>query len=76
MQRETLENGNLYLETKHAGILITTDWRGIINVNSRDYGYYQFTFTKEQLDEYWNIEAKKSVMEWKYNQFIKWIENL
>ena len=73
--RETLENGNLYLEKPHAWLLITTDWRWIINVNSRDYGYHQFIFSKEQLEQYGEIERQKQEMVWKYNELIKWLSD-
>jgi hypothetical protein len=73
--REHLENGNLYLEKPHAWLLITTDWRWIINVNSREYGYHQFIFTKEQLETYGDVDRQKLELERKYNELIKWLSD-
>lgn len=74
--RETLENGNYYLDKKHGWLIITTDGRWIINLCSRDYGYHQFTFSKEEMNKYGGMDAKKSVLEWKYDELIKWISKL
>ena len=72
-KREKLPNGDLYCEMQHAGLLITADGRGIINLNSRDYGYHQFTFSREQLEKY-DVEARKSELIRKYKRLIEWLD--
>ena len=70
---ETLENGDLYLEMKHAGLLLKPNGEAVINLCSRDYGYNQFNFKANLVAECGDIEAKKQKLIEKYEKLIEWL---
>lgn len=72
MERETLENGNLYKDLWTTGLIIKPDWTCIINYLWKTWQYYQIVFDKSITDDYC-IENKKKILEEKEEQFFELI---
>lgn len=73
MERETLENGNLYKDLWTTGLIIRPDGTCIINYLWENWGYHQIVFDKAITDDYC-LENKKYILEKKGEWFSEFIQ--